>query len=556
MCLIFYVAQQCFAQGQRNQLTEYIYQTLKQNEKGFPRPKLRDTVFVGVFDGASTEFEGIKSSRRFVTEPRPPHTIIFPGLYYSKAANTCLKFSVEDPGELFTVRVNGNVYTSTINQPDLVIPIGFTKIVNWEIQQGSNKHKDLLHVNRLIIGAGAFTMPYLPISFLYAPPVTQSNLNQSTYSRREAIGTTLALSTSTESSETKPRMTALNVFHQILAAGISSTANNPDPDIQAVNKALSIIKGAFGNESVTETVGKIKGNELLITANNIFEEEFHTSMPTQGYGHSDVILLLQNARVLWSVTNGALTYSVLDYERIVQLTADQMRQSTDPKLSALSILNPFSRNGGSRPRTPRFSFIRNSTRTLFPTTDYKFKVTKEQIQSQRSTNTYYHSEITDYTSGYLSFLGIGNETKTVKQTFTESAINEITVASSQINEIYLKNESSRPITIEFYYDNVFGGIVAYQIPEFELAPGAEGTMRYANGNVVPGTTVVLQINNKSYSTVTDKNGYYQIFIEKPATGKKGILSAGNNKKEIVLPVSASVKADFIIQQTKNNQPKD
>jgi hypothetical protein len=463
-CFSLAITPLLYAQTQRNPVTENIYQTLKRYEKDFPRPELLDTLLVGTYDATSGSFEGLKSAELFSATPKP-HTMHLPALYTSRTATTALKFKfIHSTGFLY-VFVNGKKYTANPGESEIVIPVGVTVNISWKVSQGAKSHTDDLKVSRMIIGSGAYTISYIPIGILYAPPFTNSPANESEYSTASAIGTTITLSNGVESFESRPKMTALNVFNQVLDAGIGSTADNPDPHVKAANRVLSLIKGAIGNESVTTSIGQIHNDELEITARSIVEQSFRTPSPTRGYGHTDVFFLLKNPRILWTAINGQLYYTVLDFESVVQITSDDVKQSADPAISALISMNPMS-VATTKPNAPRYSPIASlETRTLYPGNDLRAKVIKQQITSRRVTNCNMFSEVHDYTAGYLSFVGIGNETKTVKQNFTQSTIQSVSSSNTEINSIYILNGEKKPITIAFYYDNVFGGIVAYRIPD-------------------------------------------------------------------------------------------
>ena len=55
-------------------------------------------------------------------------------------------------------------------------------------------------------GAGAFTIPVIPVAIIYAPPVDSLGKSVATYGVSDTVGTTVSYDFSTDSSETVPKM--------------------------------------------------------------------------------------------------------------------------------------------------------------------------------------------------------------------------------------------------------------------------------------------------------------------------------------------------------------
>jgi hypothetical protein len=167
------------------------------------------------------------------------------------------------------------------------------------------------------------------------------------------------------------------------------------------------------------------------------------------------------------VTANVFSYSILDYEKHLYLTIDDMRASNDPQLRSLIRLDVFASSG---PRSPRYTKlpIDRCGNVIGRNAPCSCIVSKSDIIKNTSATTSYDSQITEYTSGTLGFLGLGYEDKTVKQIFSNGIATTSTTTEEKITDIQIVNKTSAVQEFEFYYDNHFGTIAVLMVPRYKV----------------------------------------------------------------------------------------
>ena len=178
-----------------------VFNQIKSVESVFPLPINYITVDVGTFDAATGAFEGLTTTTE--TDPEPiehqpgQHPVnpkprfvgstwvsitidshwrqTFTTVPASKVGLTpvLLKFGIKNHGGSWNVNARGESVVVPAGQSSITVNIWDLTIINWSIQFGSMSHADRQIIQRSadkIVGAGAFTIPALPLAIVYAPP--------------------------------------------------------------------------------------------------------------------------------------------------------------------------------------------------------------------------------------------------------------------------------------------------------------------------------------------------------------------------------------------------
>ena len=75
------------------------------------------------------------------------------------------------------------------------VDVGRAGDVTWSVKSGTRIYRDRVLLDRpRIIGAGAFTVPALPLAVVYEPPPDEHRLNQATYSVTTSLATSVQVS--------------------------------------------------------------------------------------------------------------------------------------------------------------------------------------------------------------------------------------------------------------------------------------------------------------------------------------------------------------------------
>ncbi|WP_332733832.1 hypothetical protein [Flavihumibacter sp.] len=472
---------QIFSQTQRNELTEKMYQAIKNNAQNFPQPNALDTIEMGTFDHLTGNFDGLIGRYMEVHDGRKTVRKRVPAVKNSESLGSVLVFRMKHPINRFHVIINNREYRSSSNNTTLSIRIKGSSRINWEIGlipnrgQPISNYKDALQIIRKKFYAmGVYTLPYLPIGIIYAPPVTGSPQNIISFTQQAKVGTRVELSSKEEFSETRPEMTLINKVYSLLDIGIQKTSNSSDPYTQIANATMKAIRGAFGEEKITNTIGEIKENSLVIESIDEQSVTRSNPIPTLGPVHSDQFVVLKDVRVIWILEDNNFSYSVLDFTETQYLTTAYMRQSNNPDLKNLVALDGFSIRG---PNPPRYTIVKDLNgdpikESISPSLSFERSINKTQIISNHSANTTYSSQIKDYTSGTLAFLGIGFEDKTIKQTFSQGYMTSNSTEISELSKIKIVNGTNELIKLEVYYDNVFGTVAVRLVPKNTVLKGS------------------------------------------------------------------------------------
>ncbi len=543
-----------------------VYDTIKAQEANFPVPQPTVVIPMGTFNAATGQFTGKVST--MVWHPpdqfhSKPYQMRQPPTEEVNAVGVQLTFTAANRPAGQNLQVTANGRPRAANSDSITVDVGAANLVQWKVQVGGLSYADTLVIKRPpIIGAGAFTLPALPLVVIYAPPVDQSGRNRATYSTTQATGTTIGMSFSREGSTTRPsdpsRFSEVNDMRAGMTrlATAIKFASSAIPNAAVIAGGLEKIAGALGEASANQEVGTKVVNETSLEITDKVRDTYFT-VPGKGPGEGDIIVYLRNARMVWLAENGVVTLSLLGQESVdnpsaADLLAD-MRE-TDPSrrrtgldtetIRALLRLDPFVEATRERqlpvlsparslvPRRlpdiglppgplvlPSSRFGLEVTYGVFSDRAHQFTHTVQQTDLSATTGFTLRTE--SFRKGFLSFLGVGvPETATVKTNVTHGSSRQVTTGTEVSEEVAFFAQPGENYSVEVYYDRIFGAFALKPVTQSTVA-GLTGVATNAAGTPLPNQLVTLQVAGRKYQTYTDAQGAYAF---RASTLRPGVAS--------------------------------
>jgi hypothetical protein len=449
--------------------SEQAYKDIKDAERGMPVPTPIQSVNVGTFNAATGEFEGLTTETEIINGK--PVKIV-PSVLVN-AVNTKLVFAIRNSTQLTRVSVQGVGSTFVAaGRTSASIDVGRIRSATWSITSGLKKHFDQLTIRRpTFIGAGAFTIPALPVAVVYDPPQDPTHSNSVVFTRTQSVATTLGLSvrksTSTTAPAVNPTFAALGNFQQALT-GASAFAKAAHNDVIA--SVLDTINSKLG--SAQRNVTTAEDNTSTVRRSFTFSEARGCSLdagqPHLGPGHSDIVVYLRNVRVVWFDDGTNTKLLVLGTGPRDCVTIDQLRSGVadlDPRAAAgLIALDPFA--GPFGPRAPLATdprYVGLEGIGLLPGILNRAIYTQQLLVENSHVETSTRVVTDDLSAGLLSIIGIGpSETQQVSSTLavtTSADTTESTTVSTELTARTLVDGVRTELAV--FFDRSFG-TVAFQ----------------------------------------------------------------------------------------------
>jgi hypothetical protein len=178
-----------------------------------------------------------------------------------------------------------------------------------------------------LVGAGAMTIPVLPVSLIYAPLVDSKKKNTASAAIAKTTGNTITLSLAKEDSTTKSVpssfQSSVDMESDMSVAG-SALSKVPNAYVAAVGTALTVIAAGMGSSTATQTNATTvtKQNALAVSATNTVTQ---TALASQGgAGVGDLISYYYNVRVAWYSNGNAMRIAYLGSDGWLQVTAGEL----------------------------------------------------------------------------------------------------------------------------------------------------------------------------------------------------------------------------------------
>ncbi len=572
-----------------------LYKLIKdlENQGKFPLPVPTETVMVGTFNPTTGRFEG--NVTRIIETDLGPVTDVWPSgrippnptpqregnyiversyykqgnrakmrerRYFAPVVNspfTRLQFNAVGPVDL-TVEVRaGSLYKSQSGRGSVAIDVQDAISITWTAKSGQRTFSDFLIIHRPqvpVIGAGAFTIPVLPVAVIYEPPPDQQKKSHAMYSTTKYIGTTTEVSFGTEKASTRPvkpqrfvstaqMVDALKSASKLLqttadAAKIGGFASKI-PYISETVMALNLIANALGKVESAETKGYASASGTSLTLMYSEKVTYDTGPNDGGPGFGDVILYLKNAKFLWLFNGQELKLTLLGCEGNgvkeigIRYLRENLRDKTKTGLDyeaglALLKLDPFGDPSLGNKTVENINKVEPNRYEFRGTVDMRgvggrqtATFIKEFRQEEWASAKEFTTRMDDYRKGWLGFLGIGVTTdETVK--FTMWRQNYEKTKSGERAEVALEFNCSQDeiYIVDVYYDRIFGTF-AFERGQAAQMAMLTGTVTWPDGKPMSGKTITLVIANKPIVTATNKEGRFEFYSSRIRGGTASLV---------------------------------
>jgi hypothetical protein len=534
--------------GFRMTLTaDQVYYLIKQEEAQFAVPAPYVTIDVGTLDAATGTFTGLRTTTEHDPEPvehlpgqhpaNPPprfigqqwvsitidsswhRTITYTPAPEVPLAPVLLRFSVINASTGWSVTCNGITLSAPAGQGSLLANVWDDTIVGWTLTAGGVTVSDKLRIQRPAgapgAALGAFTIPVLPVTIIYAPPADSRGLSTATYSTANTVGTSVDVGTSNDQSSTVPvQATGFEGDLQGFTGGLKAAAAILSDKADAVASVFTTVAGQLGQVSSSHQETVSDGVAATFTVSQSTTDTAGTSTVDGGPGDGDTLHYYKSVRMVWSYFDGNLRLCPLDYTEALD-TARGLRENpadsnlTDTDRTALLALDPFSPD-------PTAAVLPTDRFTLLDRLEYGHGATLvRQLTFTRETKEQTtHKDVTTDTTTWdagpiLKALGVGGTTTT---SYTLTNATGTDVSDTVTATANLASGPDDYFVIYIWYDNLFGTF-AFQ----PLQPTAEPHL--AGMDAKPGQEVILEAGGLQFRTVAGPDGHYQFCSPGIPTGQ-------------------------------------
>ena len=513
---------------------DLLYNAIKAQELNFPIPQASVTVNVGSFDAKTGKFQySVPTYTQVETIPPPsgkgpPVRITQTGGEVSlfNALDLKLGFEVTNQQGPFTASISGIAQASSTTN-HIVLDAGPAATgVHFVLSCGGKEFASELPLKivRPIAGAGAFTIPALPLTIIYAPPVDQQKKNVASWTESALTGNTTSITFSQQDSTTHPVTPSFQTTSQLetgvkdlstalaVAASLVSPTGAAGKDIKTASGLLKTIAGLIGTSTATQTDANATTNQNALTVTLTQTDTVSTTANSGGPGSGDVICFLKNVRVAWLANGGPVQLAVLGWDDFATVAASFL-QSQGPQtgldgatIGALLALDPFV-GGGSQANLPASRFVQLPGIEINGSTQsHLVTYTVTQTDSEQTVQTTTNSE--SDTAGLLSFLGIGvTSTQTSQTTVSQTSASQATQTQTITRQVLLNGAANEVYGVDVFCDVVFGTF-AFRQAQLSPAPHVSGKVLDKAGNPVPGSVVTLANNQVQVRTQTNSAGEF------------------------------------------------
>ncbi|MGB7720144.1 MAG: hypothetical protein WBL65_09605 [Bryobacteraceae bacterium] len=369
------------------------------------------------------------------------------------------------------------------------------------------------------VGLGAFTIPALPMTIVYAPPQGKMAMNTVDYSDTATVTRTVSSSiTSSNDTKTVKAYSAADLVGKVASAittvaavvgtggagaaggasvagalselgtalfGAAKDANDSTADATTqISSELSLVSGILGavDSSTPTNSGTVtveNDHSLTLTVSNMSQYSSKTAL---GPGVGDRIVYMLNVKVVWMAVNGDVGIHILGFDKIGANAVQDLLQEEQSianggqpilELDAAAIksllqLDPlvttnrtvFAHLGPPLVGPPRFVPADPPGRTgtgTGPDGDI-FQASFDSSTNDKQTTTSTQTTITDAKPGWVSVLfGADNLETTSTATFTNSSSTDSQTDDKITSTITLFSEGlDDKYDVKIFYDCTFG----------------------------------------------------------------------------------------------------
>jgi hypothetical protein len=369
------------------------------------------------------------------------------------------------------------------------------------------------------VALGAFTIPALPMTIVYAPPQGKQLKNSATYQDAATVSRTVSSSiTSTTNTKTVQAYTAADLIGKVAGAitavvavvgsggadagggasvagalsqlgqalfggakdendSAASAAKQVSSELTLVSNILNAVDNQTTSDNATVTVQD--DHSLTLTISNV---STYGSEAALGPGVGDRIVYMSNVKVVWMAVNGEVGIHILGFDGIGANSVQDLQQeqqrlqsggastlhldldtiasllSMDPLISSARPV--ITRFGGPAVGPPRFVPANPPGRKGSGTGSGGdiFQASFDVATDDKHTTTNSKTTVTDLKPGWVSVLfGADNTETTTTATFTNTQSVDDKADDKITSTITLFSTGlDDPYDVKIFYDNTFG----------------------------------------------------------------------------------------------------
>jgi len=554
-----------------------VYQLIKSMEGSFSPPAPYFTVNVGVLDVDTGAFTGLTTEQETDPEPLPhgphDHPTNRPGRFVGEEwlvvtvganwhatftrtpapkvplAPVRLSFSVTRPVPGgWNVLANGARATAGPADTELTVDVWDARTVGWTIQAGGLSHSDTLMIQRPAgvpgLAVGAFTIPALPLTLVYAPPADASGRSAASYAQGQTIGNSVTFDSSQDTSQTVPAQDTafggVGTFAQGLNfiagklgdksfLGLGASATIPT-DITAAAGILSGIATQLGKVTNTVTTGETDDYQSQLTITTTTSTTVATSTTAGGPGVGDMMHYCHDLLMAWCYFAGRLRLCPLGYKEAV-LPVSALAQGTATiglsggDAQALQALVRFIA-GGAGATPPLDRFVEMSTYEYGYGAQIQVAQTTTRDTKFQTTETSYTTKTDSWDPGPIlkGLLGLGETDQTtlkVSNAVGQDVSTTITLSAT------LASGPADYFVVTLWYDELLGTF-AFQTLQPAATPRLQGT------DAQPDQEVTLAVGGRTFITVADRDGRYAFYAPTIGEGEAELALSGQPARPILI----------------------
>ena len=485
---------------------------------GFPQPPIN--IIVGIVRTSAVDLR-LKFNVSGAVRTQPVH---LPLAHAAHAGGAGAAGGIATNGGVFTTGPGvavGGFPTITSDSAEIVLDAGFACSAKLQTQNVAPPieifpltitaagQSQFIHIRIFrppVLGFGAFTIPALPITLIYAPPQRKQAKNSASYRDTFTLSRTLS-SSLTFNHETKnvQAYTVADIVDKAAAAiatvatlaagaaaaaapapaGLSSDGGSDSTDLQGASAELnlvsSILNGVGGTSSnTTSTALTVESDQSLKLSYS--NSDMFGSAAGLGPGVGDRLIYMSNVRVVWMALNGVVGIHVLGFESVNALAAQALIQdqqalanggvANNTGLDAASLknllsLDPFTVHrrldaqvGPPLISPPRFVPANPAERKGEGTSGDgdQFSTTYEITNEDKQVTTAVQTSIPDVKPGWLAVIfGAPNMETTTTMTVTVSQSSDVQTDEAITNTAtFFSQGPDDPYDVFVFYDRLFG----------------------------------------------------------------------------------------------------
>ena len=518
-----------------------IYDTIKAQEANFPLPQPSATITVGTFNAVSGDFDYavpvyhetvVTPASRELGTTKPTQEQFTGGEVIAvNALAVKLRFRVTGRQGVFSVSVQGHgTVSASANTVD--VDVGTAGSVTFSVRCNGNEFfPDLpLKITRPMVGAGAITIPALPITIVYAPPVDQQKRNTATWTGTELTGNTTSMSFSEQGTTTVPVASPFQPWLDLtaemrLASAVLSKIENEYAKIAGA--ALGVIAGILGTSTTTEggATTNIDHNSLTVTMAG--QTGVDTDPNAGGPGSADVLFFLRNAKILWFSTGGQMKLALVGWDGVSAVTASLLHNPNGPTgldaatRTALLNLDPFVMGGpGALLAAPRYVYLH----TIDGNATFTYTESYTVTNTDRSQRVRTRIRVEDDTASFLAFANIGvTQTVRYESVLTQTSTSETTSQTTITRQVKFFAKPDEYYSVEVYCDVIFGTF-AFRSIGVSSTDRIRGRLFDRDGKPRAFEEVVVTSGDQVFRTRTNKKGEFSLRAVTLGLGKARVRS--------------------------------